>query len=143
MSKSCQKHLDWLDYFLETSAIGDNIMRRIMIENVVFDTTKIQPIRLSRRQIVEIKRGWADTQGQGNTRAHAMGADCVIIKNCNESDAMILSEVFYSNFRMRSCCWYDNGTLSLNCNEAGLDAETLVSETEGFIKGYFTAKSKR
>ena len=115
-------------------------MSRIMIKNVILNAEKIRPIQLSSRCVAKIRAGWADTRGQGNNEARSMGADCVITKNCSESDALVISEMFYHNFRMRSCCSYRDGTLSLVCGEAGSDAETLVSEVKGFITGYFSAK---
>lgn len=61
---------------------------------------------LTAKQTVNIKSGWADSQGPGNLQAREMGPHCVVVENCSEEDALLLSVNFCRYYYTPSSCWY-------------------------------------
>jgi len=114
------------------------------MSKVVIDANSI--IVLSNEEIAEIRTGWRNRRGQGGDRVRELGHWCVIVENCGEEDALILSELFYQeSFCVRSCCFYNKRMriLSLYCGDAGSNAEYVRLQTEAMVIGYFAKQSTK
>jgi len=98
---------------------------------------------ISRETASKIRDGWNDRRGQGHKYAEEKGHSCVVVRNCDEDDALILSELFFERFSIRSCCHYDHASsvLSLYCGDAGVHS-SLDATVEGIVRGFFAGKNR-
>ena len=96
--------------------------------------------QLSDVQKAAIRNAWNDENGQGNRCARSMTCFCVVIHGCPEDDALIISHVFNRQFAMPTACWYDRGTLSIYCGDAGSGASALHGMMSSLVQGYFMGR---